>query len=139
MRLGRGMFDPRLAVLETNGTVLADVDETWLAKQDPFVSLIAPHDGTFVLQLREATYGGNGDCHYRLHVGTFPRPTSVYPLGGKAGQAHHQRQEEDEVQGQNKKETRPANEDYEDPFGGSNQPNQRTKQRELKNFGADGF
>lgn len=86
MRLGRGMFDPRLAVLETNGTVLADVDETWLAKQDPFVSLIAPHDGTFILQLREATYGGNGDCHYRLHVGTFPRPTSVYPLGGKAGE-----------------------------------------------------
>ena len=86
MRLGRGMFDPRLAVLETNGTVLADVDDTWLAMQDPFVTLLAPHDGTFILQLREATYGGNGDCHYRLHVGTFPRPTSVYPLGGKAGE-----------------------------------------------------
>jgi hypothetical protein len=31
MRLGRGVFDPQLAVLETNGTVLADVDDTWLA------------------------------------------------------------------------------------------------------------
>src|ERR1017187_5378375 len=86
MRLGRGVFDPRLAVLETNGAVLADVDDTWLGMQDPFVSLIAPHDGTFILQLREATYGGSGDCHYRLHVGNFPRPASVHPLGGKAGE-----------------------------------------------------
>ena len=85
MRLGRGVFDPRLSVLETNGEVLADVDDTWLASQDPFISLIAPHDGTYILQLREATYGGSSDCHYRLHVGNFPRPTSVYPLGGKAG------------------------------------------------------
>src|ERR1039458_124702 len=53
MRLGRGVFDPRLTVLETNGTVWADVDDTWLAMQDPFVSLIDPHDGTFILQLRE--------------------------------------------------------------------------------------
>jgi hypothetical protein len=85
MRLGRGVFDPRLSVLDTNGAVLADVDDTWFAMQDPFISLVAPHDGTYILQLREATYGGNGDCHYRLHVGNFPRPTSVYPLGGKAG------------------------------------------------------
>jgi hypothetical protein len=85
MRLGRGLFDPRLAVLGPNGTVLADVDDTWLAMQDPFVSLVAPQDGQYLLQLREATYGGNGDCHYRLHVGGFPRPTSVYPLGGQAG------------------------------------------------------
>ncbi len=86
MRLGRGVFDPRLALLETNGTVLADVDDTWLAIQDPFISLVVPHDGTYILQLREATYGGDGNCHYLLHVGNFPRPTSVYPLGGKAGE-----------------------------------------------------
>jgi len=85
MRLGRGVFDPRLFLLETNGTVLADVDDTWLGIQDPFISLIAPHDGTYILQLREATYGGGNDCHYLLHVGNFPRPTSVFPLGGKAG------------------------------------------------------
>jgi len=85
MRLGRGVFDPRLMLLETNGTVLADVDDTWLAIQDPFLSVIVPHNGTYILQLREATYGGNGDCYYRLHVGSFPRPTSVFPPGGQAG------------------------------------------------------
>jgi hypothetical protein len=86
MRLGRGVFDPRLALLETNGTVLADVDDTWLGIQDPFISLAVPHDGTYILELREATYGGDSNCHYLLHVGNFPRPTSVYPLGGKAGE-----------------------------------------------------
>jgi hypothetical protein len=85
MRLGRGVFDPRLLVTETNGTVLADVDDTWLAVQDPFISFVSPHDGTYIVQLREATYGGNSDCHYLLHVGNFPRPTSVYPMGGEAG------------------------------------------------------
>lgn len=86
MRLGRGAFDPRLALRETNGTVLADVDDTWLAMQDPFISLIAPHDGTYIFQLREATWGGDANCHYRLHLGNFPRPTAVYPPGGEAGQ-----------------------------------------------------
>lgn len=86
MRLGRGFFDPRLAVLDSHGTVLADVDDTQLAMQDPFISLIVPADGTYILRLREATYGGNDNCHYRLHIGAFPRPTAVYPLGGKAGE-----------------------------------------------------
>jgi hypothetical protein len=86
MRLGRGVFDPRLALLDSHGTVLADVDDTQLAMQDPFLSLVVPADGTYILRLREATYGGNGDCHYRLHVGGFPRPTAVFPLGGQAGE-----------------------------------------------------
>ena len=76
MRLGRGLFDPRLAVLDSHGAVLADVDDTQLAMQDPFVSLVVPADGTYILRLREATYGGNDDCHYRLHIGAFPRPTA---------------------------------------------------------------
>jgi hypothetical protein len=87
MRLGRGVFDPHLSVLDTNGVVLAEAADTWLAMQDPFVSLVAPRDGAYVLQLREATYGGSADCYYLLHVGSFPRPTSVYPLGGKAGES----------------------------------------------------
>ncbi len=86
MRLGRGAFDPRLAVLDEKGAVLADVDDTWLGHQDPFVSLVVPSDSKYVIRLREVTYGGNNTCHYRLHIGSFPRPTSVYPMGGPAGE-----------------------------------------------------
>jgi hypothetical protein len=86
MRLGRGVFDPRLALLDSHGTVLADVDDTQLAMQDPFLSVVVPADGTYILRLREAAYEGNDHCHYRLHIGAFARPTAVYPMGGKAGE-----------------------------------------------------
>ncbi len=85
IRLGRGLFDSRLAILDPDGAVIADVDDTWLAMQDPFVTLLAPKDGTYVARLREATYGGNDQCQYRLHLGTFARPSAVFPAGGKAG------------------------------------------------------
>ncbi len=92
MRLGRGVFDPRLTLLDAHGAVLADVDDTQLAMQDPFLSLVVPADGTYIMRLREVTYGGDANCHYRLHIGTFPRPTSVYPLGVQVvGQPSHSR------------------------------------------------
>ena len=46
-------------------------------------SIVVPADGTYVVQVRESAYGGNGACQYRLHVGTFPRPPAVVPAGGK--------------------------------------------------------
>ena len=49
-------------------------------------SIVAPADGTYIVQVRESAYGGNGACQYRLHVGTFPRPTAVVPAGGKPGE-----------------------------------------------------
>src|SRR6266568_3911523 len=87
MRLGRTLFDPWLAVLDASGSALARADDTWLGVQDPFLSLIAPKDGTYIVQLREATYGGSDKSHYRLHVGTFPRPAAVFPPGGRAGES----------------------------------------------------
>jgi hypothetical protein len=86
MRLGRGPLDSRLTVFNPDGSTLADADDTWLAMQDPFLSMVAPSDGKYTIQLREVTYAGSDKCQYRLHVGSFPRPTSVFPLGGKAGE-----------------------------------------------------
>src|SRR5262249_10323159 len=40
----------------------------------------------YLLQLRESTYGGNDNSHYRLHVGSFPRPAMIYPAGGKTNE-----------------------------------------------------
>ncbi len=85
MRLGGGPFDSYVAILDTSRFELASSDDTALALQDPIASMIAPADGPYVIQIRETSYGGNGDCRYLLHVGTFPRPMGVYPLGGKVG------------------------------------------------------
>jgi hypothetical protein len=86
MRLGRGALDSRLSLLDPSGTVLADVDDTWLGQQDPLLSVVAPSNGTYVIQLREVTYGGSDKYRYRLHIGSFARPTAVYPPGGRAGE-----------------------------------------------------
>jgi hypothetical protein len=86
MRLGRGPLDARLTIFNPDGSVLADADDTWLGIQDPFISLLAVADGQYTIQLREVTYAGSDKCHYRLHVGSFPRPTSVFLLGGKTNE-----------------------------------------------------
>jgi hypothetical protein len=86
MRLGGTMFDPYLSVVDMAKFEIATSDDTALLKQDPFVSFLAPKDGPFIVEVRESAFGGSGDSHYRLHVGTYPRPTVVYPLGGKVGE-----------------------------------------------------
>ncbi len=86
MRLGNTLFDPYIAVLDAKRFELATSDDSPLLKQDGMLSLLAPEDGRYVIQVRESAYGGNGSSRYRLHVGNFPRPTAVYPAGGPAGQ-----------------------------------------------------
>ena len=86
IRLGTTMFDPYMALVDLAKFELATADDTALLKQDPFISLLAPKDGPFILEVRESAFGGTGDSHYRLHVGTYPRPKIVYPLGGEVGE-----------------------------------------------------
>ena len=85
MRFGTEIFDPYVAILDEKRFELAAADDTPLLMQDAAASIIAPQDGKYVIQVRESAYGGNGNCRYRLHLGTFPRPTAVYPAGGKVG------------------------------------------------------
>lgn len=85
IRLGRTMLDTRLAVLDRNGKELATSDDTSLLQQDSLITLLAPADGIYYVQIRDASYGGT-ESAYRLHIGNFPRPTAVYPAGGKVGE-----------------------------------------------------
>ncbi|MBI5863198.1 MAG: PPC domain-containing protein, partial [Planctomycetes bacterium] len=87
MRLGRAMFDPRVAILDAKRFELASCDDSTLLLQDPVASIVAPADGSYVVQIREASFGGGNACAYRLHIGTFPRPTVCFPPGGTAGQS----------------------------------------------------
>ncbi len=85
MRLGTTFFDPYVAILDSKRFELASSDDSPLNKQDGMCAIVAPADGTYVVQVRESAFGGNGACQYRLHIGTFPRPLGVVPAGGKAG------------------------------------------------------
>jgi hypothetical protein len=85
VRLGGELTDAVLTVLGPNGREILTVDDTPLFHQDPFVALIAPADGTYIVQVRETNYGGGDSDRYILHVGSFPRPSMIFPTGGQAG------------------------------------------------------
>lgn len=86
MRLGRSMFDAYVAILDPRKFELAACDDAPLLRNDAFVSIIAPEDGDYRVVVREAAYEGSDQCDYRLHIGTFPRPSAVFPPGGKPGE-----------------------------------------------------
>ncbi len=83
MRLSTAMFDPYVAILDEKRFELATNDDTALALQDGFASIVAPADGKYIIEVRESAYGAGNN--YRLHVGTFPRPKVPFPAGGKMG------------------------------------------------------
>ncbi len=85
VRLGY-MFDPAIALLDSERFEIAVSDDTPLTKQDAWFSVILPEDGDYYITIREASFRGNGECRYRLHVGRFARPTAVIPAGGKPGE-----------------------------------------------------
>jgi hypothetical protein len=86
MRLANTLFDPYVAILDMKRFELATSDDAPLLGQDCVASIVAPADGSYIIQVRESAYGGNGACAYRLHVGSFPRPQAVLPAGGKRGE-----------------------------------------------------
>lgn len=86
-RLGveRGIPDLHLAIYDADGKKLAAADDSALFVQDPVLSVLADRDGAYFVEVRHSMYAGANDA-YRLHVGTFSRPTAVYPAGGQAGE-----------------------------------------------------
>lgn len=86
-RLGaeRGLPDLHLAILDANGKQLIAADDSALFIQDPILSLVADRDGVYFVAVRHNIYNAANEA-YRLHVGTFSRPTAIFPSGGQVGQ-----------------------------------------------------
>ena len=82
----REIFDSMLTLTKADGTALAQNDDNSLLQQDPVLSFIAPEDGNYILALRDSTNAAPAVGRYLLHVGPFPRPLTVYPAGGQAGE-----------------------------------------------------
>ncbi len=87
MRLGNVMLDPCVAIYDEHHRLLDASDGSTLLMQDSIASIICPRDGKYTIQVHDAAYGGDANAHYRLHVGTFPRPRIAFPLGGQVGQS----------------------------------------------------
>ncbi len=87
LRLGETFFDPCVAIYDTRRFLLAGADDTPLVWQDAAISAVVPQDGSYLIEVRESSFGGSDRCRYRLHVGTFPRPLAVFPPGGRPGES----------------------------------------------------
>ncbi|MBX7255080.1 MAG: PPC domain-containing protein [Candidatus Hydrogenedentes bacterium] len=85
IRLGGPLFDAKLRLFGPAGHELVSEDDTALLAQDAAFVYHAAEAGRYVLAVSEAAYGGGGGFYYRLHVGQFPRPFAVTPMGGQPG------------------------------------------------------
>jgi hypothetical protein len=86
IRLGRSLFDVKLRLFGPGGHELIAEDDTALMRQDAAFIHVAKEAGRHLIAVSESAYGGNGAFDYRLHVGNFPRPLSVTPMGGQPGE-----------------------------------------------------
>ncbi|TWT96361.1 PPC domain-containing protein [Neorhodopirellula pilleata] len=82
----RDTLDPFIAILNDKRFEVAVSDDSTLFQQDGVCSFTPQEDGKYIVLVRDSSFGGNRDhCRYRLHVGSFPRPTTIIPSGGVQG------------------------------------------------------
>jgi len=84
--LNNQIFDPYIAVLDEGKFEVASSDDSSLLQQDALLAFKAPKTGTYRIVIRDSSFSGHDQAHYRLHVGTFPRPIAVVPAGQKPGE-----------------------------------------------------
>ncbi|MFM7058407.1 MAG: PPC domain-containing protein, partial [Planctomycetota bacterium] len=85
MRAGGAMFDAVVNLYDDSASWLVSIDDTPLTRQDPWLSFTAPEEGDYIVEIHEASFEGDDDSRYALHIGDFPRPATVWPPGGQAG------------------------------------------------------
>src|SRR5436190_331372 len=66
LRVAAGFFDPAITILDSKRFELASSDDCTLLGQDGCLSIVAPADGTYVIQVRESAYRGSPTSYYRL-------------------------------------------------------------------------
>jgi len=81
------ILDPYIAILDDKRFEVAVSDDSMLFQQDGVCSFTPEQDGQYTILVRDSSFLGQRDlCRYRLHVGSFPRPTTVIPSGGVQGE-----------------------------------------------------
>src|SRR5215218_24991 len=83
-RLG-SQLDPVVRLLDAAGRELVWCDDSPGAGSDCRFAHTCAETGDYVIELRDAGYGGGADFRYRLRVGEFPLANVPFPLAGKRG------------------------------------------------------
>ena len=80
-----GWFQPVLVLSDAQGKEMA-YDDDYRFKPDPVIFFEVPKDGEYVFAIYDSIYRGREDFVYRVTIGELPFITSIYPLGGRAGE-----------------------------------------------------
>jgi hypothetical protein len=85
-RLGSA-FDPELTLYDSAGTELpgGHSNDAPGLQTDARLSYTFKNAGAYVVAVRDTTYRGAPDFHYRLRIGDFPCATTPLPLAAKRG------------------------------------------------------
>jgi len=80
-----GWFQATLALYDAKGHELA-YDDRFEFNPDPVLYYEIRADGDYVIKIKDSIYRGRQDFVYRITVGELPFITSIFPLGGRAGE-----------------------------------------------------
>lgn len=84
-RLGTSIA-PVLTILSDSGEATAQARESRGGDRDCRMTAVVPPAGSFLVQVRDNTYGGGELARYRLRVDPLPFATACFPLGGRKGE-----------------------------------------------------
>ena len=80
-----GWFQATLALYDAKGHELA-YDDRFEFNPDPVLYYEIRADGDYVVKIKDSIYRGRQDFVYRITIGELPFITSIFPLGGRAGE-----------------------------------------------------
>ncbi|MBI1914041.1 MAG: PPC domain-containing protein [Planctomycetes bacterium] len=85
-RLGSA-FDPQLQLYDAQGHELSGghSNDAPGLQTDPRLTYTFKEAGDYLVEVRDVSYHGGPDFHYRLRIGDFPCATTPYPLAVKRG------------------------------------------------------
>jgi hypothetical protein len=85
-RLG-SLFDPQLQLLDVNGRELPNAysNDAPGLQTDARLTYTFPTAGDYRVAVRDVSYRGGEDFHYRLRIGDFPCATTTLPLAVQRG------------------------------------------------------
>ena len=80
-----GDNDLAVRILDAEGKELGKSEGSAMYVQDPILSIVAPRAGSYFIEIAQQIFSSSRQVYYRVHIGTFSRPTGIYPAGGQAG------------------------------------------------------
>ncbi len=80
-----GDNDLRVRILDASGKELGKSTGSAMYVQDAILSIVAPGSGSYFVEIAQEIFSAPRQVYYRAHIGSFSRPTGIYPAGGQVG------------------------------------------------------